>query len=219
MDMKYKIDKIISESIDKVLTERFDSNILRDIYKSSPSYKTCHGLNNFDYKNLNYDMETPDIINTRDSLDTKFYLSKITDDMIEAVGTLEELGNLGYTIIDNKMVDSNYGKHYAISLRGGKYIVFKNDERTINKMRQLSTSAGEQYKSRQANKRHDGKYDYQWSTKDRGSAYHDWKTTAPLWDSEEFRKKPGVNVPKDWRQKESWLGNNMRKALDSYKKK
>ena len=214
--MKNNINKIITESINKVLNEKFNSNTLRGLYNSSPSYKSVHGLNNFAYKNNPMDMEANGVI-SKDGLYLSKSLDKITDDMIEFAGTLPELVNNGYNVQDNKVVDYNGNKHYAIEIKDGRFVVFKNDPETIQKMKELSTVSGKQYKAREVNRMNDGKNDYQWSTKDRGTAFRDWKQTSGLWDDESWQRK--YNIPKDWRNKETWLGNNMKKALDSYKKK
>lgn len=214
-----RIDRIITESINKVLNEAFQSNILRDLHKKTPSepLATYHGGKDFSHKTMS-DSEAHGIASSRDSLYTDAYLDKITDDMIENVGTEDELRRMGYKFIDGRVFGSDGERKYAMVLRNGNRVIFKSDPETISKMKKLSSDAGKKYKQRETNKYRDGKERYQWSTPDRGFAFDEWKNTGrALWDNPEFRKQ-APNVSKDWREN-SWVKRNMDKALSSYRRK
>lgn len=223
--MKRNIDKIITESINKVLSEAFQSTTLRDLHRTTPSDTTsrAHGGNDFSNK-INSDAEAHGLP-TRNGLYTHKFLDKITDDMIETMGTRDSLTRQGFTfgahatyfgIGSQEVYDQNGNKRYAMMLRNGKIVVFKNDPQTIEKLKTLGNQAGEQLMTREKNRRSDGKDTYNWSTKQRGEAFNGWKNTGrALWDNPDFQKQnPGV---KNWRQN-SWVKGNMDRALKSYKK-
>lgn len=212
------IDRIITESINKVLNEAFQSNILRDLHKKTPSepLATYHGGKDFGHKTMSdspaYGVTSPD------GMDSGWFLDKITDDMIEAVGTYEELRKKGYRLENGKVVNYDGEPKYAMRLWNQKAVIFNSDPETIKRLKMLSSDAGKRYKARRDNKRADGANRYQWSTWERGNAFDEWKNTGrALWDNPEFRKE-APNVSSDWR-KNSWVKRNMDKALSSYRRK
>lgn len=223
--MKRNIDKIITESINKVLSESFQSTTLRDLHKATPSDTTsrAHGGNDFSNK-INSDAEAHGLP-TRNGLYTHKFLDKITDDMIETMGTRDSLTRQGFTfgahpthfgIGSQEVYDQNGNKRYAMMTRNGQIIIFRDDPQTLEKLKTLGNQAGEQLMTREKNRRNDGKDTYNWSTKQRGDAFNGWKNTGrTLWDNPDFQKEhPNV---KNWRQ-DSWVKGNMDRALNSYKK-
>ena len=212
------LHRIVKESINSVLNESFKSKILRDLHKQTPSeYRSAsHGLNDFNYKTKT-DLEADGVASR--GLNTGAYLDKITDDMIEAVGTREELSKMGYSVYNFNVYDSSGRKRYVMRIRNGKMVVFKNDPETIEKMKKLSQDAFAKYEKKEKNKYNDGAKKYQWSTFNRGNAFDEWKNTGlKLWDDPEFRSQKGANINPEWR-KDSWVKQNMDKALRSYGRK
>ena len=211
--------------VKQVVSEAFQSNILRNLHNSTPSYtkSIAHGGNDFS-NHIGSDAEAHGLP-TRNGLYTHKYLDKITDDMIETVGTREELSRQGFTfgshrthfgIGSQEVYDQDGDRRYTMMANNGQLVVFRKDPETIQKIKTLGDQAGEQLMTREKNRRNDGKDTYNWSTKQRGDAFRDWKNTGRgLWDNPEFRKEyPGV---KNWRQ-DSWVKDNMNQALKSYKK-
>ena len=119
----------------------------------------------------------------------------------------------------SRLYDMDGSRCFAISLKNGKFVVFKNDPSTLEKIKQLSKDATSKYNEREKNRRYINNDTYTWSTNDRGGAFHDWKTTQPLWDDEDFRKQKGVNVPANWRDEDTWLKRRMNNAINSYGRK
>lgn len=211
--------------VKEVISEAFKSDILRNIHKSNPKYpkSISHGGNDFSV-NTYSDAEAHGLP-SKDGLYTHKFLDKITDDMIDVVGTRDELSRQGFTfgshytyfgIGSQEVYDQDGDRRYAMMINNGQFVVFKKDPNTIDKLRTLGNQAGEQNRARENNRRNDGKDDYVWSTRERGAAFRDWKNTGRgMWDNPEFQKKnPSV---KNWRN-DSWVKNDMDKALDSYKK-
>lgn len=221
-----RIDRIISESINRFVNEAFQSQILRDLNKKTPSDvygRRFHGGEDFSHKTVS-DAEAHGLPGAK-GLYSSGFLDKITDDMIDVVGTRDELRESGfrfgshktwYGIGSQEVYDANGDRRYTMILRNGTFVVFKNDPETISKLRQMSTEAGEKYNRRQANKYGDGSKRYQWSTWNRGNAFDEWKNTGRgLWDNPNFKTDHDVS---NWRQ-DSWVKRNMDNALDSYKRK
>ena len=217
--MTNKIDKIITETIDRFINEKFNSRTLSDLWKNTTrDILAVHRTNNLSSQQWLDDYGIPGIPN---GLPSAWWLDKVTDDMILTVGTKNDLLRKGFKFEpdSNRLYDINGSRCYAIGMRNGTIIVLKNDPSTLDKIKQLSNDAMANNNERESNKRYVKNDSYKWSTYDRGSAFHDWKTTQPLWDSEEFRNRRDVNVPKDWRSHDTWLKRNMDKAIASYGKK
>lgn len=204
---------IISESIKNILSEKFQSSVLRGLNKELPSRGSG---DKFWWKHVRDD-QAHGVVGM-DGMWSSSYFDKITDDMIDFVIRNGELSRYGfyYDGQNGGLYDGNGNRRYAMVLDGGNIVVFKNDAKTIDKLRKLSQDAGQKWKDREENKRGDGRNGYRWSTPERGSAFRDWRQTAPLWDDPEFRGRSDVNVPENWRDEDTWLGREMDNALSSY---
>lgn len=218
------INRIIKESIDKIINEKFQSKRLSSLYKDASKQGNMHSLRRDMYFD---DYEIPGTIDDRKGRNSTNWLDKITDDMIRAIGSKQELENMGFKFENrstfstsdfSKVFDTDGNRCYVIRLYGDKLIVLNNDQQTIDKIRQLSNDAGAKDSERRANKGFKTNDTYNWSTNMRGNAFSDWKRLQPLWDDEGFRNMRGHNVSKDWRN-DSWLMSNMKDALSSYGRK
>ena len=211
----------------KSISEAFKSNILRGVNngigRTSP-YRKGGDLS----RKLDMDITTKGTYGGSNSLDSSFFLDKITDDMISAKGNMAELRKSGYTISSlndrEAIVDTNGQPHFALKIphanqEGGPvYIVFNNDKDTEAKVKQLSVDAGKVYSEREKNRRYTKNNSYTWNNPEGGRAFRDWKHTAPLWDDPEFRRQRDVNVPENWRDTNNWLKAQSDKAIDKYRK-
>lgn len=213
--MKHNIDRIISESIDNIVTEKLQSDILKGAHKDADIWLKKRGW--YGHNDLSHchsrDYQAHGIVGS-DGMWTDKYLDKITDDMIDFVTSEDDMYNHGFK--KNKygqIVDYEGNPRYGMALRNGKIIIFKNDEDTIEKLRELSQNAGAQWKEREDNKKYHVNDTYRWSTRDRGNAFREWKQTGALWDNPEWNKKYNIG---DWRHNGSWVKKNMDDALKSY---
>ena len=198
----------------KVINEKFQSKILRDLHKSVPSdpLGNYHGRKDFIHK-TNSDAEAHGIPGSK-GLGTSGFYDKITDDMIETVGNRQELSKMGYYfgshnswygIGSQEVYDSDGNRRYALMMRNGKIVVFKNDEATVSKLKELSMDAGEKYLEREK------KPYYQWFNKDAQRAFSDWKNTGiKIWDKDDTKK--------GWRE-DSWVKQNADTVLKNRKDK
>ena len=198
--------------VKQVLNEAFKSNILRDLNKKTPSEYYFHGGKDLRHK-MNMDFDAAGMPVGRDGLDSSAFLDKITDDMIEIVTSEKDLQKNGFYVDrNNKLRDTNNQKRQAIRLRNGKIVIFKNDDKTLNTLKQFSKEAGEKYIQRERNKYNDGKNTYQWSDEQRGRAYRDWRDTGVnFWDKNNMFQPNGKY--QGWR-KDSWVRQNMDKVLN-----
>ena len=198
----------------KVINEKFQSKILRDLHKSTPGdpLSRYHGGKDFMFK-TNSDAEAHGIPGSK-GLGTSGFYDKITDDMIETVGNRQELSKMGYYfgshnswygIGSQEVYDSDGNRRYALMMRNGKIVVFKNDEATVSKLKELSMDAGEKYSERRK------KPYYQWFNKDAQRAFSDWKNTGiKIWDKDDTKK--------GWRE-DSWVKQNADTVLKNRKDK
>ena len=149
------IKRIITESINKVLNEKFQSQTLRGLYTGKGSFKDT------DYHGV-----TPARgIGVKYGFDADSFLDKITDDMIDVVGTKDELREYGFrfesylahcTDTPIKVYGPDGKTRYAIVLKNGTFVVFKGDQNTIDKLTKLADDAAMEW-SRRRKKMYDKK--------------------------------------------------------------
>lgn len=213
--MRHNIERIISESIDNIVAEKLQSSILKDAHKGADAWmrtKGWRGHNDLAHC-FSRDYQAHGIVG-KNGMWTDKYLDKITDDMIDFVTSEDDMYNHGFKMNKyDQIVDYEGNPRYAMALRNGKIIIFKNDDKTIAKLRELSQNAGEQWNEREDNKKYRTNDTYRWSTRDRGNAFREWKQTGSLWDNPEWNKKYNIG---DWRRNGSWVKKNMDDALKSY---
>lgn len=155
------MDKQIRDIVHNAINEAFASPRLKYALQRAKRYPgfDMHHTNNLKHQALSY---KPDVMPFEyrgvNGFGSSDWLDKITDDMIDVVGTEEQLRQQGFRFNDPKLfsnsydsqvVDADGDKRYAINLRDGKIVILKKTPEVKAKIFQLSNDAAQKVLGRE----------------------------------------------------------------------
>lgn len=213
--MEGKIRNIVKKAINEALS----SPKLRDVMQRAQKYPGfgIHNLNNLKDQALSLKPDVrPFEYRGQDGFDSGDWLDKITDDMIDVVGTEQELRQQGFRFNDSKLfgnsydsqiVDADGDKRYAINLRDGKMVILKKTPDVKAKVFQLSNNAAQKVMGREK-KAKDRRIAQQFNPmSDKAYAAREYRTNPYPW-----KAKSG---DKEYSGPNGWNADARAKAMDN----
>ena len=193
--------------IRSIVREAFASPKLRDALVGARTKNTSmHNLNNLEYQSKKMDgiPHGDEYVDWRKGVGSERWLDKISDDMIDFIGSPEELKQQGYDTSRMALMDAEGDPRYTIRLNDGNVVVLGKSPRVKAMIKSLSTQAGLNQFAR--GKKHD----------DRNISNRFNAMTPKAYAAREYRTNPYPWMAKQGEEGiENWSAEHRAKAMDN----
>ena len=193
--------------IRSIVREAFASPKLRDALVGARTKNTSmHNLNSLEYQSKKMDgiPHGDEYVDWRKGVGSERWLDKISDDMIDFIGSPEELKQQGYDTSRMALMDAEGDPRYTIRLNDGNVVVLGKSPRVKAMIKSLSTQAGLNQFAR------DRKHD------DRNISNRFNAMTPKAYAAREYRTNPYPWMAKQGEEGiENWSAEHRAKTMDN----